>query len=202
MLDQANSSAPGRLILGLGNPGAEYRLSRHNRGREVVEELARRRGLELTESLCSSRWVAASDVVLSTPETYMNRSGYSARCLRDRLGIESSSMLVVFDDVALPLGGLRMRAKGSPGGQKGMASIIENLHTESIPRLRLGIAPVGEGQELPSDLVDFVLEGFTETERQLAEDQIKDAADACEFWLANGTEATMNRYNGTVAPTV
>lgn len=202
MLETPSARVQRRLILGLGNPGSEYRSSRHNRGREVVEELARRRGLQLDQTLCSSRLAATPEVILSTPETFMNRSGYSARCLRDRLEVDVQSMLVVYDDVALPLGALRLRGRGGPGGQKGMASVIENLHTDQIARLRLGIAPAADGQELPEDLVDFVLGTFTDEERAAAQDQIENAADACEFWLENGTEATMNRYNRTVEAAV
>ncbi len=193
---------PRRLILGLGNPGSEYEHSRHNRGREVVEEVARRRNLELDQILCSSRCATTAEVILSTPETFMNRSGYAARCLRDRFEVAAESILVVYDDVALPLGSLRIRSSGGPGGQKGMASVIENLHTDAVARLRLGIAPPGEDETLPRDLVDFVLAPFTDSERALAQDQIENAADACEFWLENGTEATMNRYNRTVESAV
>ena len=162
-----------------------------------MEELARRRGLQLTSGDCACRLASGDGFVIGTPETYMNRSGYTARCLRDRLEVEPDAMLIVYDDVALPLGALRVRKKGGPGGQKGMASVIENLRTAEIPRLRLGVAPVAEERALPDDLVDFVLTGFDGDEAALAADQIREAADACEYWLEHGTGATMNRFNAT-----
>ena len=182
------------LVLGLGNPGAEYETTRHNRGREVVEELARRRGLALRPGECQTRLALDGDVVLATPETFMNRSGYAVRCLAERHGLDPARILVVYDDVALPLGTLRLRTRGGPGGQKGMASVLESLRTDEIARLRLGIAPLCD-PESAVDRVDFVLSRFAPDEEGPAREQIGRAADACELWLTNGAEAAMNRYN-------
>jgi PTH1 family peptidyl-tRNA hydrolase len=184
-----------RLVLGLGNPGPEYQGTRHNRGREVVEELARRRGVALREGACMCRLAIAGDLVLATPETFMNRSGYAARCLVERSGLDPRHLLVVFDDVALRLGDLRLRDQGGAGGQKGMASILECLRRDDLARLRLGVAPPG-GIAAGVDLVAFVLGRFVAEEAEVAKEQVSRAADACETWLERGTAEAMNRFNG------
>jgi PTH1 family peptidyl-tRNA hydrolase len=184
-----------KLVLGLGNPGADYERTRHNLGRAVVEELARRRSVRLSESDCGSSLTALDDVVLAIPETYMNRSGYAARCLAERRGVDPTHMLVVFDDFALPLGSLRMRPSGGPGGHNGMASVIECLGRDDVPRLRLGISPA-HGAPAGEEIVPFVLAPFTDDEEEAANEQIARAADACELWIEAGTEIAMNRFNG------
>lgn len=184
---------PRRLILGLGNPGNRYRNTRHNIGFAVVEELARRRSVELSKLECNTLLAEAEDLTLGIPQTYMNRSGYAARCLVERHGFAPENVLVVFDEVNLPLSRLRLRTKGSPGGHRGMESIIQSLNTDRVPRLRLGIGPEEGGD--PEDLVDFVLEPFEADEREQVDEMIAQAADACESWLAHGSERTMNRYN-------
>ena len=188
-----------KVILGLGNPGGRYEGTRHNRGREVTEELARRLGRDLDSTECGARLVALEDTVLVAPETFMNRSGYAARCLMERRGVAPERMLVVYDEASLALGVLRIRHRGGAGGHNGMASVLECLRTENIPRLRLGIGP-SAGHEPESDLVEFVLSPFTESESALASTQIKRAADACQLWLERGTEAAMNRFNGSQLP--
>jgi len=183
-----------RLVLGLGNPGPEYALTRHNVGFRVVDELVRRRSLALRAGPCNA-WVAEGDGVLyAQPQTFMNRSGYSARCFAEHRGIAVVDVLVVFDDVHLPLGRLRLRPYGSPGGHRGMESVIENLRSNAVPRLRLGVA-----SEEPVDgavLRDFVLEPFVAAEVEAVDAMIRRAADACESWLAEGIDAAMSRFNG------
>jgi PTH1 family peptidyl-tRNA hydrolase len=132
--------------------------------------------------------------VLAWPQTYMNRSGYSIRCLVERHGFEPSDILVVYDDVALPLERLRLRGTGGPGGHRGMESVIRNLHTDDVARLRLGILPETELSE--EELSDFVLAPFTAEEAGAVKRMEQRAADACESWLRDGPEITMNRYNG------
>ena len=129
------------LLLGLGNPGERYRETRHNLGFAVVEELARRRQISLDTMECKSFLGEDGTVALATPQTYMNRSGYAVRCLVERRAFAPENILLVYDDVNLALGRLRLRRAGSPGGHRGMESVIENLCTDQIPRLRLGIAP-------------------------------------------------------------
>jgi PTH1 family peptidyl-tRNA hydrolase len=182
-------------VLGLGNPGAEYEGTRHNRGREVVEELARRRGVVLEPGHCQTRLAIDGEVVLATPETFMNRSGYAVRCLIERCGLDPGRLLVVFDDVYLPLGALRIRTRGGAGGQKGMASILECLRTQDIARLRLGIAPLAPPVSAEIDRVEFVLARFAAEEQAAAREQIARGADACETWMRSGAAEAMNRFN-------
>jgi PTH1 family peptidyl-tRNA hydrolase len=183
-----------RLILGLGNPGERYRDTRHNVGFLVVEELARRWGVRLDRRECSS-FVGGGETLLAQPQTYMNRSGWAARCLVESHELDPSSLLVVFDEVALPLGKLRLRKSGSPGGHRGLESVIENLRTDQVPRLRLGVSPE-DGPPRGEDLVEFVLSPFPPEQREAVEAMVARAADACETWLREGAEAAMSRFNG------
>jgi PTH1 family peptidyl-tRNA hydrolase len=188
-----------RLILGLGNPGEEYRDTRHNVGFRVVEELARRWEIPCDRLECNSlvgrAAVGEGEVVLVKPQTYMNRSGYAARCFVESHEIEPSAVLVVYDEINLPLGKLRLRRAGSPAGHRGLESVIENLRTAEVPRLRLGVAQeekVAGGE----DLVNFVLAPFAPDERETVEAMIRRAAEACEAWVREGVDAAMGRFNG------
>lgn len=188
-------ASPSRLILGLGNPGAEYRDTRHNVGFRVVESLARRRKVALEDADCRCRFARDGDLFLAQPQTFMNRSGYAASCLQEIHRLDPGRILVVYDDVALPLGTLRMRPGGSPGGHRGLESVVESLRTDAVPRLRIGIR---EGDEAPQgdDLVEFVLSPFPEELAEELDALVERAADACESWLDDGIEETMNRFNG------
>jgi PTH1 family peptidyl-tRNA hydrolase len=190
----AQASEGVRLIVGLGNPGERYRLTRHNLGFLVVEELARRRGSRFDRLECNSLVAIEPSLVLARPQTYMNRSGYALRCLAEKRDLKGEDILVVFDDVQLALGRVRFRRSGGPGGHRGMESVIQNLQSESIPRLRLGVGDTEETLEGDA-LVDFVLSPFLETELGEVEDMTARAADACECWLTDGPEATMNEFN-------
>lgn len=181
-----------RLILGLGNPGERYDQTRHNLGFRVIDEVARRREAPVAREECAARVGEAPGLLLAKPQTYMNRSGYSARCLVERHGLEPAALLVVYDEAALPLGRLRLRPAGSPGGHRGMESVLGELRTDEVPRLRLGIAP----EEPAEDLVEFVLAPFAESELEAVDAMVVRAADACESWLAEGAEAAMARFNG------
>lgn len=192
---EAASGVGPRLIAGLGNPGARYRDTRHNLGFRVVEELARRWGLRLDRVVCNALVGTRGDLLLAAPQTYMNRSGYAVRCLAEREGLAAEEVLVILDEVALPLGRLRLRGRGSPGGHRGLESVVENLRSERVPRLRLGIAPLEEGVS-GERLVDYVLAPWSAEERETVDEMIERAADACEHLLAEGMEAAMSRYNG------
>jgi PTH1 family peptidyl-tRNA hydrolase len=196
-----------RLILGLGNPGEEYRDTRHNVGFRVVEELARRWEIPCDRLECNALVgrVAAgggdgappadsSDILLAKPQTYMNRSGYAARCFVESHGIDPSAVLVVYDEINLPLGKLRLRRAGSPAGHRGLESVIENLRTAEVPRLRLGVAQ--EEKVAGEDLAGFVLAPFAADERGTVDEMIRRAADACEAWVREGVDAAMGRFNG------
>jgi PTH1 family peptidyl-tRNA hydrolase len=194
-----------RLILGLGNPGEEYRDTRHNVGFRVVEELARRWEIPCDRLECNSlvgRLAAgegsgapagSSDILLARPQTYMNRSGYAARCFVESHEIEPSAVLVVYDEINLPLGKLRLRRSGSPAGHRGLESVIENLRTAEVPRLRLGVAQ--EEKVAGEDLAGFVLGPFDADERETVDEMIRRAADACEAWAREGVDAAMGRFN-------
>ncbi|MFP3939614.1 MAG: aminoacyl-tRNA hydrolase [Acidobacteriota bacterium] len=193
---EPSPAAPGlRVVVGLGNPGARYRETRHNLGFRVVELLARRRSVELSRLECNALVAGAGGVLLVLPQTYMNRSGYAVRCLAERHGFAPEDVLLVYDDVALPLGRLRLRPGGSPGGHRGVESVVENLRTDAVPRLRLGCA----GEDGPpggEELVDYVLSPFRPDEEKAAAEMVERAADACQAWLDHGIEVAMNRYNG------
>lgn len=190
-----------RLIVGLGNPGEEYLATRHNVGFRVVEELARRWAIPFDRQECNA--LAAlhpvgegDEVLLVKPQTYMNRSGWAARCLAERHALEPAAVLVVYDEVNLPLGKLRLRRAGSPAGHRGLESVIENLRSAEVPRLRLGVAPEEGKPAGGEELVDFVLSPFAAAEREAVAEMIGRAADACEAWLRDGVDAAMARFNG------
>lgn len=188
---------PQRLIVGLGNPGEEYAGTRHNVGFWVVSLLARRHGIALKTHRYHSRLgigtVAGVGVVLAQPMTYMNRSGEAVKALLKAYSLTPAQMLVVYDDVALRLGTLRMRPSGSSGGHNGMRSIIGSIGTEAFPRLRIGIGPAPEGV----DLADFVLSPFEDSEKPLMRHLLELSADACEAWLTEPIEQVMARFNRT-----
>lgn len=190
-----DSQEGGRLIVGLGNPGRRYRRTRHNLGFMVIDELARRWGLRLRSSRCNSLVAERDGAVLAQPQTYMNRSGYAIRCLLDHFSWPPENALVVYDDVALPFGRLRLRPTGSPGGHRGMESVVNNLRTEAVPRLRLGVGPV-DGSVAEGALVDYVLGVLSREEKAAAEEMVQRAASACEIWLSEGVDAAMNQFNG------
>ena len=134
------------------------------------------------------------DLVIALPQTFMNRSGYAVRCLVERRELQSVESLLIYDEVALDLGRIRLRASGGAGGHRGMESVIQNLRTEAVPRLRLGIGD-STRIETEEDLSNFVISPFTADELEVVDDLVSRAADACEFWLQEGTAITMNRFN-------
>jgi PTH1 family peptidyl-tRNA hydrolase len=186
-----------KLIAGLGNPGREYRDTRHNVGFMVVEEIARRHGLTFVSapSQVPDAFIAkrhgAEPVLLAKPLTFMNRSGDAVAALARYYGIVPGEMLVVVDEVALPFGRLRARARGSAGGHNGLKSVIDRLGTNEFSRLRLG---VGRG-DARRDLADHVLSKFDAAERQALEEFIIRAADAAEMFAVEGIAKVMNTYN-------
>lgn len=183
-----------RLVAGLGNPGPEYRDTRHNLGFLVIDGLAGALGARRATAECNALVRAVGDVLLVQPQTYMNRSGYSLRCLLDRHDVAPADVLVVYDEVQLPLGRLRFRLRGSPGGHQGMASVIQNLRTEEVARLRLGVGPLA-GAVPGEDLVDYVLGPFTAEEKGEAAAMVERAVAACRRWLDGGPEAVMQEFN-------
>jgi len=181
------------LVVGLGNPGAEYALTRHNIGFRVVDELARRGGAARWTRRASSRVVAAElgrRVVLAKPETFMNRSGAALLALATSLGLPPPSILVVADDVDLPLGRLRLRRDGGPGTHNGLRDVVAAVGT-GFPRLRVGV----RGETPWEDLADYVLAPFSPDELEPADRAVVRAADAVETALLEGLAPAMERFN-------
>jgi PTH1 family peptidyl-tRNA hydrolase len=187
-----------RLIVGLGNPGPEYVDTRHNLGFRCVEEIARRYGARWSDhkdelqSMVAVAQVDGRTLVLAKPQTFMNRSGSAVRALIDKLGVDPSTCLVVYDDMDLPFGALRLRERGSPGTHNGMRSIVSSLQTDAIPRLRIGIS-----QASPGEATSHVLSEFGPEERAAVDELVKRAADAAIAWAIHGGAVAMNRYNKT-----
>lgn len=184
------------LIVGLGNPGRRYKNHRHNIGFQIVDYLAKRHGLAFTrrqaKAFITTGNIAGKSVVLAKPQGYMNKSGVAVASLRKFYKVEAEHLLVVFDDLDLPLGTLRMRPSGGSSGQKGMESIIERLGIEEFPRLRVGIGrPPGR-----MDPAAYVLQDFGKGQRPVIEETYERAADAIESWLRDGVALAMSRHNG------
>lgn len=185
-----------KLIVGLGNPGRQYEGTRHNVGYEVLRELARRHAPEARprhrfsgETLEAT--IKGVKVLLLSPTTYMNRSGQSVGAAKDFFKLNTDDILIICDDMNLPLGRLRLRPKGSAGGHKGLADIIRVLGTEEFPRLRIGIGAPPPGQ----DAVRFVLSRFSPEEERCMQEAYRRAADAVEVWIGEGIQTSMSRFN-------
>lgn len=182
-----------KIIVGLGNPGAKYKDTRHNVGFKVVEELACRFGVEKEEckydAIIGHIRIGTEKVFLMKPLTYMNLSGKAVAPFVNFYKLDLKDLLVIYDDMDLPLGTLRIRAKGGTGGHKGVASITDMLKSRDFARIRLGIGR-------PSDeTIDWVLGRFSPEEQPVMEDAVKKAADAAECWVLEGIEKAMNKYN-------
>jgi PTH1 family peptidyl-tRNA hydrolase len=184
------------LIVGLGNPGMQYALTRHNVGFWVIDVLAGRAGVNLEKECCRSLvaqvMLAGKRVVLAKPLTYMNRSGRAVRDLLQFYALQPEKLLVVYDDLDLPPGRLRLRSKGGSGGHRGMSSVLTFVGNDQFARLRLGIGRPAEGAE---NGVDYVLAPFTADQEKSILKTVELAADAAETFLARGLAAAMNRYN-------
>ena len=184
-----------KLVIGLGNPGRRYEGTRHNVGFAVLAELVRRFASGPAKSKFHGSVAEASlggvPALLLTPGTYMNLSGTSVQAAQSFYKLAWSDLLVLCDDLNLPLGKLRIRMAGSAGGQKGLEHIIRCLGTDEIPRLRVGIGQPLEGRSW----IDFVLSKFTEADIPVIEQAVQRAADAVVVWAQAGIELCMNRYN-------
>lgn len=186
-----------RLVVGLGNMGREYEGTRHNIGFEVVDELARQhqaqfrggkfKGDETTIHLNGQR------VLLLKPRTFMNLSGESVAAAARFYKLDPTKILIVCDDVYLPVGKLRLRARGSAGGHNGLTNIIQRLGSQEFARLRIGVGEAPSGW----DMRDYVLSRFTAGERTIVREAADRAAQAAETWVLQGIDAAMNRWNAT-----
>ncbi len=183
-----------RLIVGLGNPGIEYQFTPHNLGFLVVDRLAQEAGVRVERpegrALLGPASLEGQQVALAKPLTYMNLSGLAVRDLLQRLELDAAALIIIYDDLALPAGSLRIRCRGRYGGNHGLASVIGALGTEEFVRVRLGIAP-----EHPREAAAYVLRQFRRSELRQVEEQIGRAAQAVRFILREGPEKAMNQFN-------
>lgn len=187
------------LIVGLGNPGLKYRKTRHNFGFMALDALSDALSIPLTKmkykAMIGEGRLNSVKLILARPLTYMNLSGESVWPLAKFFKVPFENILVIHDDLDLPLGVLRMRPGGSASGQRGVASIIHKLGTQDFPRLRLGISrPPGQ-----MDPVDYVLEKFLPNEENLRDIVIKEAVDAVQVFIRDGLSTAMNRFNHDVS---
>ena len=184
------------MIVGLGNPGDEYAHTRHNAGFDVLDALAPRIGVVIRRSrdnaLIGEGFIGGQKVILVKPQTFMNRSGDAVSPLANWYKIEPDHLMIVYDDIELAPGALRIRKNGSAGTHNGMRSIVASLGREDFPRLRVGVGERREGYEL----ADWVLGHYSlEGEQEAADKAFALAADALECWVKEGIDNAMNRYN-------
>lgn len=181
-------------IIGLGNPDKKYEKTRHNVGFDVIDELAEQMGIEVKtkrhKALCGIGTIGSEKVVLVKPQTYMNLSGESVRAVMDFYKLDAKSdIIVVSDDISLPVGKIRIRTKGSAGGHNGLKSIISHVGTDGFTRIKVGVG-ANEG-----DLVKHVLGKFSKQDRVFVDDAIRDAASAAEVIVMYDAQTAMNKYN-------
>ncbi len=183
-----------KIIAGLGNPGEKYRHTRHNIGFMFIDLLSKDFCIPLDRRDFRARWgrgkIHSEEVILIKPQTYMNLSGYSVSRFKDRFDLLLKDIFVIFDDVDLPFGKLRIKARGGAGGHKGIQSTIDSLRSNCFPRLRMGI-----GRPENDEMVEHVLEPFTEDERKALELFLDMARMAMESVIQDGISSTMNKFN-------
>jgi PTH1 family peptidyl-tRNA hydrolase len=190
----ADESRPFKLIVGLGNPGIQYRLNRHNVGFLVLDRFAETHHFSFSRrrfnALLADGMIHDQRVLLAKPQTYMNLSGTAVSKLVSFHRIPSRDIIIVYDDLDLPLGKMRLRERGSAGGHHGMESIIAALGHSDFPRLRLGV-----GRPSSREDVDHVLGNLSATERRVMEETFTSAVEALKVWLEEGIVIAMNRFN-------
>ncbi len=183
------------LIAGLGNPTKEYDKTRHNVGFSVIDVLADKYRIDVSEkkhkALCGRGAIEGQKVILVKPQTFMNLSGESIREVADYYKIEAEDMIIIYDDISLEPGQLRIRLKGSAGGHNGIKNIIAHLGTQEFPRIKVGV-----GAKPPRmDLAAYVLSHFSKEEQPLMDDAFKEAAEAAVMMMMDGAEKAMNHFN-------
>jgi PTH1 family peptidyl-tRNA hydrolase len=182
-------------VVGLGNPGRRYSGTRHNVGFTFVRRVAKAWETKLRKRRFSSKIAEVEKekerIMLVLPQTYMNNSGVAVKQIMEGRNIQPEQLLVVYDDLDIPLGEIRVRKRGSSGTHKGMRSIVQEIETTQFPRMRIGIGPLPAGE----DAVEYVLSCFDETEGVLLEESLKSAREALEMILDGRVEAAMNTYN-------
>lgn len=183
------------IIVGLGNPTREYQATRHNIGFDVITRISDDYNIPLDfkkhKAVCGRGYIEGEKVVLAQPQTYMNLSGESVRELVDFYKVSPQEVIVIYDDISLDVGQLRLRVKGSAGGHNGIKSIINHLGSQEFPRIKVGVGDKPSGW----DLADYVLSRFKEEEQPIIRDAIKKSSDAVKSIIKDGMELAMNIYN-------
>lgn len=184
-----------KVIVGLGNPGFKYKKTRHNIGFTVLDALSRRLQIPMKKKKFNAAFGMADvnneEVVLLAPLTYMNASGEAVRPFLDYFNVRTEDLAVIYDDLDLPTGKIRLRKKGSAGGHNGMKSVISHLGTQEFKRIRIGI----QHPEYGGDVIDYVLRPFSRNEKSDVEKAVADVVSACEMWLSSSFPEVMNEYN-------
>lgn len=184
-----------KCIVGLGNPGKKYKNTRHNIGFMVIDELLQRHNWELGKTKFNGKYALehayGDKVILLQPQTYMNLSGESIRPLMDYYHINVEDVLVIYDDLDLPTGKIRLRQKGGHGGHNGIRSAIDHLGTKEFKRIRIGVGRPADA----SPIVDYVLRSFSKEQQEDVVKSIRKSADACEAWLEQPFNEVMNTFN-------
>lgn len=183
------------IIAGLGNPGKQYENTRHNAGFMALDALADQLGTSIEEkkhkALCGKAVIGGEKVILLKPQTFMNLSGESIRAAADFYKVDPEHIMVIYDDISLEPGQLRIRKKGSAGGHNGIKSIIAHLGTQEFPRIKVGVGAKPDRM----DLADYVLGHFSQIESRVMDDAAKEAGQAAQAMILDGIESAMNRYN-------
>lgn len=186
---------PLKVIVGLGNPGFQYKKTRHNVGFMVIDDLSERLHVKVKQNKFQAHFgtgmVQGEKVALIKPQTYMNNSGEAVRAFMDYYDVPPDDLIVVYDDLDLPTGRIRLRQKGGSGGHNGVKSIIAHLGTKEFKRLRIGISHPSRDK----DVIDYVLRPFSKDERGLVTDAVQRASSACEKWIGTPFLEVMNEYN-------
>ena len=183
------------IIVGLGNPTKEYQATRHNVGWDAITRLSDDFKIPLDfkkhKAICGKGYMEGQKVVLAQPTTYMNLSGESVRELMDFYKVTPEEIIVIYDDISLEVGQLRIRKKGSAGGHNGIKSIISHLGTDEFPRIKVGVGDKPKGW----DLADYVLSRFQSEEQPAIREALKDSSDAVKMILTTDIDSAMNQYN-------
>lgn len=183
------------LIVGLGNPTSKYAGTRHNIGFSVITQIADMNRIDMNikdhKAICGKGYLGGEKVLLMEPQTYMNLSGEAVRAAMDFYKLSNEDLIVIYDDISLDVGQLRIRKKGSAGGHNGIKSIIAHLNTDEFMRIKVGVGNKPDGW----DLADYVLGRFQDEELPMVRESVKLAADACETILTESIDVAMNQYN-------
>ena len=182
-------------VVGLGNPGRRYSGTRHNVGFTFIRKTAKEWKVKLRKKIFFSKAGEIErkeeKILLALPQTYMNKSGLTVKKILEGRDIKPEHLVIVYDDLDIPLGEIRIRKRGGPGTHKGMSSIVEEIRTEEFPRIRVGLGPLPDGE----DAVDYVLSSFDKIEEPRLEEGLRKAREALEMILSGEVERAMNAYN-------